>query len=233
MTYNIKFIISLLIIAVIIFTSIFKLINFKIQKDVKKSIENNINKSGIEIKDSEGFLIYIPNSKNILSKKWSDIKKIELIANDSSLIILTKSGKMEKMQLIDYYQIDWACLIKAIPKNIETNNELNSFKNNYFSDLSCCDVCGKISVKDSICLSCASETYEKYYIDDSKYYEDGDKKFETKKEYLKRQQLFWFTTYIIENGKVDFEYKDILFENCKDWKPLVTDSEVIKYNETE
>jgi hypothetical protein len=224
------------LIVVIIFILLVVLgIKFILPRWIENKLNKNIDalseiksKPIIEIKDYDGFLIHIPNGKTVLTTKWTEISKVELSMKDSVLVMFKVNSTNQKLKFNDYNFEDVVCLIKAIPQNVVVNKEFIAFRDNYFAHLYCCEICGKLAVKDSNCLSCANDTYEKYYNDFSEIFKNGGGKFEEKNEYIKSQQLFWFTTFI-KNGKVDFKYKDIIFDNCKDWKPLISDEEVIEY----
>jgi len=89
-----------------------------------------------------------------------------------------------------------------------------------------CDICGFVSVdkKTFECQICASEKW-----DDKRMTGYADKK-----QYVTEEQLFWFSTES-STEKVNFylpggERNDNKFPKDENWKPLVTENEVIEYS---
>ncbi len=202
-----------------------KAIEWKIQKSIKNELGKRKSKPIIEIFNSEGFLIHIPDGKTVIKINWIDVIRVNLIQKDSALTIVMTDGTEKELDNNNYE--NWINLVKALPSHIQTNNEFSVFKSAYFSNLGCCDICGKIAIKHGTCLSCANDTYEKHYNEFYEIYKNGDTEFENKENYIKRNQLDWFQAFN-SNGIIDFTYTDPLYKNCIAWKPSVTASEVIK-----
>jgi hypothetical protein len=89
-----------------------------------------------------------------------------------------------------------------------------------------CDVCGFVSVD--------KETHECQMCVSKKWDDELMTGYADKEQYVKEEQLFWFAT---ENSveKVNFylpegERNDDKFPKDKNWKPWVTEKEVIEYS---
>ena len=203
-----------------------KFIEWRLRKAAESAITERKSKPLIGVEKKDNFSIFLTDGKTVLTTKWQDVKEVELLKEDSILVIKTIDGKEQRIDIDGY--LNWINLVKAVPEYIKTNDVFDLFRNNYFSDLTCCNICGKIAIKNEECLNCGSETYEKY-----RTFNFGGKidtlSVESHDEYIKKHQKFWFA---IEdkNEKVDFYPNEYLFETCKDWKPLVTEEEVIKYS---
>jgi len=215
----------ILIVAVVLTKFIFsKLVDKKLEENINEQVGKVTGRPIIEISDPNEFLIHVPHDTVVKKIKWLDIQRADLSNNDSLLSLSKTDGSCLNFKEGDYDF--WIDLIKAIPNDIQTNEKLNSFRKDFFQNLSCCKICGKIAVKDSSCLSCSLDTYEKYYRNFSEVYKKGDTKIESETEYIKNNQLFWFTTFE-KDGRIDFHYHDVLYNDCNDWTPLVTNAEVI------
>jgi hypothetical protein len=226
--YTFLIIVIIIIIAIVVMKFVLpKWYERKFQESVNEEMSKIPIQSVIEIIDTNGFLIHVPHDSVVKTMKWQDINSAELINHDSLLVFNMKDKTTRSFKESEYSE--WINLIKAVPTYIQTNDRLISFRNEYFSGLLCCKICGKIAVKDSICLSCASKTYERDCSDYSEDYRKNNPNFKTEKQYIKGEQLFWFSG-LIEKGKIDFYYKDVLYENCTDWKPSVTVDEVLQYD---
>ncbi|MGC4102865.1 hypothetical protein [Ferruginibacter sp.] len=175
----------------------------------------------ISVTDASGFSIF--EADNVVKKfHWKDIDKIELTGSEV-LKLYFKDTSMLTMWKRDY--TGWLALIKTAPATLPVNDAFAKYKDEYFSNLSCCKVCGKIAVKNDECPNCIADTYEKYCKD----MESDGEKIQTEREFLRENQLDWFTAFIDE-GKVDFHSKEILYDDCPNWTPLVTAAEVIQYD---
>lgn len=87
------------------------------------------------------------------------------------------------------------------------------------SKLLSCKICGTIAVFDNQCLVCISDVYNAEKHD----------KFKHEIDYLKEEQLDLFGT-MDKNEKVDFFEQKTFFKRNLNWKPLVTEAEVIAYS---
>jgi len=147
---------------------------------------------------------------------WNDISSIRL-APKKELSIKFHSGK--KIFISDKY-VNWFQLLKQIPKSKLYNNEILDYLAEVHARVKNCKICGRIAVENSTCLSCGSEVYN-----DSMKDEHG-----TLNDYIREEQLFLFSL-TDEEEKVDFLMDDECdFELDPDWKPIVTEEEVMKYS---
>lgn len=194
-----------------------------LEKKAKEVIEERSGILTIEVRDEQGYLIHVPDGKTTHSIKWTDVKKIELSKGDIELVIY-------RLDVVDTINANTSSgflnLIKAVPAQVPMNDKLIAFKQNYFADLKCCDICGKVSVRQGDCLRCGSLSYEQYIKNNELM---GIVEDEGKKEYVKREQLFWF----YDEGRINFFDDYFLFKRCSNWKPSVTEAEVVKYGTEE
>lgn len=174
----------------------------------------------IEIIEEDSFLIHTPRANNVQTVKWSDVKSANLADNNKELVLNMEDNTSIVFNYNKYRS--WEELIRAIPSNINVNDNLKNFRNANYSNMACCKICGKIAVKNSKCWVCLNETYEKYNSEFTKLHKN--KKSISEHEYIVEKQLLHFDT--DESDNVDFYYKNILFENCNSWEPLVTEEEV-------
>lgn len=218
------FVIPVLILVLVLGYIVFKyvpsyLMNIYLEKKSAEVAESRRGILTIELRNKDGYLVHVPNGKTMYSIKWTDIHKMELSTDESKLLVYRSA----KIDTIDANIYDgFLNLIKAIPSQLHMNAKLISFKSSYFADLNCCDVCGKVAVKQGECLHCSNISYEKY-IKQNKLM--GITATEDIREYVKRGQLFWFYD---ENG-INFYDDYFLFEQCSNWKPSVTKAEIITY----
>lgn len=164
------------------------------------------------------------------SKKyfWSQIKRFELISN-TKISIQNINNKVITLSENDYN--NWHFLLKVLPIEFR-NDRIEQLTNEYFKDLKTCKICGKIAVKNSSCLHCFN-SYETTDFENSLIILSTDQidKNNYIKSRIKQEQLFWFS-YNEMDKKVDFYYDCFVFETDRNWKPLVTEREVIEYNKT-
>lgn len=194
-----------------------------LEKKTKELIQGRSRILTIEVRDTGGYLVHVPDGKTMHSIKWNDVSKAELYTDESKLLVY-RSAVIDTIGSNTHS--GFLNLIKAIPNNISMNERLLSFKQNYFRDLSCCDICGKVSLKQGECLHCGNASYEKY-VNNNKLMGITDD--EGKLEYTRRHQLTWF----YDEHAINFHDDYFLFEQCTNWKPSVSKAEVLKYGTEE
>lgn len=194
-----------------------------LEKKLKEEMAKSSSILTIEVRDKDGYLVHVPDGKTMHSIKWTDISKVELSTDESELLVY-RSGVVDTIGKETHS--GFLNLIKAIPFDILMNEKLAAFKRSYFKDLSCCDICGKVSLKEGECLYCGNTSYEQY-VKTNKLM--GIIEDEGKLEYIRREQLFWF----YDESGINFYDDYFLFERCSNWKPSVTKAEVIKYGTEE
>ncbi len=213
--YKILPLLALVIAAVLVIKVIFPLLlKFKLSRITRP-------RPVISIEDKNGFAIF-ELQQQVREIKWSEIKTIDL-AGKQIVQILFKDNTT--LTLPEKQYIGWLSLVKAIPESLPMNEALSNYKTAQFSNLSCCQVCGKIAVKNGECLNCIADTYEKYCTDAESFGEE----IKTERAFIKENQLDWFGAFI-DGAKVDFYAKEILYDDCPGWAPSVAAFEVIQYD---
>lgn len=152
--------------------------------------------------------------------KWDDFSKTEFDSENQEIKLIAKNGK--DLEINSKFS-NWYFFIHNIPSRLR-NNKIDHFNKNLFLDLSTCLVCGTIAFKNNKCMSCGSISYDEAKKDAN--YEE----FKTELDYLKNEQLELFET-LEEGEKVEFYLdEDPLFKLDKNWKPIVTEAEVIQFS---
>ena len=186
------------------------------------ALKNLINKPIVEIHEKSSFLIHSPNEEP-RKIEWKDVQFCNLNMSDTSLDLGLADGT--KVNLKEKEISGWTNLLRAIPDRVSKTDSLKTFIKDYFQNLECCKICGLIAVKDGDCLSCGCNSYEKYFKEYPQVLRD---QIDTEKEYLKREQLFWFepadTVEVIKLSTTNF-----LYPKCDNWTPVVTEDEVKEY----
>lgn len=170
-----------------------------------------------------GFVIKYMTIGNIAMKEkkemvvqWLDVVDIDL--EDENRLVIRLISK--EPITIDYTCIGWYSLIKQIPKSKFKTPSLEQVINQLFADLNFCKICGHKAVNAKKCLSCSNCCFN----------EEVQMVFEQENDYIKAEQLEWFST----NGEDEFvnfyESETNVFERNNKWKPMVTKEEVIEYS---
>ncbi|PWJ43194.1 hypothetical protein [Sediminitomix flava] len=147
---------------------------------------------------------------------WSDILDIEL---EKENLVCIRFLNRKKVEINNEYS-GWYLFLKKIPSSKLKSSKIPDFLEWTYSNLESCQVCGSISMNDQKCLSCHTERFN----------HDLEDEFETEAEYLRYQQLELFCTYE-ESEEVDFhEIDNDGFEKDTNWRPLVSEKEVIEYS---
>lgn len=180
----------------------------------------------IEHPDRFSILFNASQQKNDIVIYWNDVKRVELSSKDTTLLLHMMNDKPKEFAKKDYNC--WDDLIKAVPESIEANDAFIEYRVRNFTNMACCQVCGKIAVKNGTCWHCRCSTFNHEFVkhSDNKLI-PGGQLMTGEKEYYTEKQLFWFD--VEENGEVDFYATSILYENCSNWTPLVTEDEVREY----
>lgn len=159
-----------------------------------------------------GFDLSKNNKKQTI--KWNDIKTVYLDKSKTKLIIALEKKKIQ----IPENSINWYMLIRSIPAKF-TDFDFDHF-NKLFDSLTVCEICGAIAKKNNECLCCGDESF------DFKKHTG----FKTQNDYIKHSQLELFA--ILDKGdKFEGFYEATDgFEIDKNWKPLITEAELIEYS---
>lgn len=155
----------------------------------------------------EGFQVI--KGKKEQTYLWKNISFVDLKGNNELVFQL----KNRKTLTIDNLHWNWFLLLKNIPPEKTTNNQIEQFKEEIFFNLKTCPVCGKIAVYQQKCLSCRVD----YSDIQDEYLEDQIKA---------EQRLFSIDE---ENETVNFyEDNNDGFEFDENWHPVITKEELIE-----
>jgi hypothetical protein len=225
MTTNEKLIITGLAVALVyVFYSVYlkgRLSLYKAKKRIKEMERyciKNISKFG--------FTIYVDNVPNDV--KWNEIKSIEFITEYAQEIT-------EKMEFITEYSLEIIlkkesklmvyqdCLnrlefIRKVPTGIDKFDY--AFVEIFFGNLKPCKICGCYAIENGECLNC----------DYSKELERESRKEKTHEEFLKEEQLDYFTIYFDANEPVETILRKAkqneIFKCDPQWKIYPTKQEI-------
>ena len=147
---------------------------------------------------------------------WEDIRNIEL-QDDKVISVRLQNGKEIK---IDNKYFRWYSLLKKIPSSKLESDKIPDFLEKTFSKLETCKICGSIAMNKKKCLSCDSNSFNN----------ELKEEFKNEIDYIKSEQLELFYTND-KDEKVEFygDEKDG-FEKDENWKPIVTEKEVIEFS---
>jgi hypothetical protein len=162
-----------------------------------------------------GFEIYKSNKKQTIN--WNDVISVYLDKNKTKLIVTLKNKKLQ----IPKNSINWYKLIRSIPfKYADFDFD---YVEKLFKSLTTCEICGAIANRNNECLSCGSESF------DFKKHSD----FKTKNEYIKENQLELFAILDRDDKFEGFYEATDGFEIDKNWRPLISETELIEYSKKE
>lgn len=169
----------------------------------------------ISIKGFE--LVY---KEKVRTCRWKDVHTIDWNQKAEILTFHTSNGKPLKIKkdFIGFYK-----LLKQLPENM-MGEKLKAYQKETFSNLITCKICGNIAFKKDRCLCCGSESFN----------DELREEFKTEEAYIKAEQLEYFST-MDKYEKVDFftDEEGDTFRLDKNWKPLVTEEEVLAYSKEE
>lgn len=169
----------------------------------------NLTESGFEVIKCEKAFRY----------DWKDIKEVKLESKPEEHRLVFTFYTNKRLVLTDYF-INWYLLIQHIPEEKMLDNHINEFVIELFKSLATCKVCGKIAFHNKKCLSCEVEELSPEELSE----------YRNKEEYIRLEQLSLFGTED-ENEAVNFRiYDGDGFSFDENWKPLVTENEVIAYS---
>jgi hypothetical protein len=181
---------------------------FKIMKPLSNSVTPQMSKliSNQGITESE--YIY-----------WSNIESIYLNKNKNELTIKLKDKKKYN---VSEYDLSFYKFLKYSPILNEADK---AYSNSLFKKVKDCEICGVVSVYEGSCLNCFEFNWEHNIL---------DKAEETKEEYVRNLQLDHFSYDVRDNDcKIDFYMDAQPFERNPQWKPVVTQDEVLAYYKKE
>ncbi|MFT5618149.1 MAG: hypothetical protein ACI85I_001380 [Arenicella sp.] len=173
------------------------------------NVLDNINEYGFEYHKS----IYSEKKNKVFKVLWKEVNYCKLNSERNLIIEPIGNSKI----IISKSSINWLSLLKQIPQSKQIDPQIPDYLAETFSDLKTCQVCGYIAYKNSECLNCRTKKF--------------DKVFETEIEYMKEEQLDWFSA-MDKEKKVDFysEEENTVFKLDQNWKPIVTEEEVIAFS---
>lgn len=130
----------------------------------------------IEDITDETFSVVITEHKTKF--RWEQIEKMEIHQDRHALTFETRHNKMD----LDLTAINWYKFFKTIPDHLLTDSDIK-FREELFSNLVPCTICGYVAIKEGHCFSCQHETYP--------YTMEGE--YNSENEYLRSKQLDYFS----------------------------------------
>ncbi len=159
--------------------------------------------------DEEGFTITNQNDVEYYNVKWEDVGKVYFPTDHQTVEVELNSG--DKI-IITHEFSNWPLFLKAVPASFKEFDL--KLVDSFFATLKACKVCGLLAVHDEICEHCGNGVYD----------EDIDgPEYENEAIYNKEMQSNFF------EGEIKPD-KDTIFKVDKDWKALITQSELDAYN---
>lgn len=153
--------------------------------------------------------------------QWSEIIEIDLTKERD---IIFKIDQKEKFKIENECE-GWFYLLKNIQeRKIAVSKKLETYINKIFLNLSPCEICGYFAVKDVECFNCLVDKFEPDMLEE----------FESKIEYIKEEQLDYFSIDKLDKKVVFYPEKNKfeVFKFNKNWKLLVTEAEVREYSKS-
>ena len=98
--------------------------------------------------------------------------------------------------------------------------------NNTAPNKATCEICGYIAIdkENTACDNCISDTWNAF---------DAKEEYKNKEEWVKEEQLFWFSTDSFNDSLFYTPYMVDSFIKDKNWKPSITADDIIEYEESE
>ena len=158
----------------------------------------------IEAVDGQGFQLYTDDIPTHIT--WNNIQNLELQEDWSMQGHLKDGGTF----FIDKACVSRLALLKQMPKGLTGFDDVRV--DAYFAGLSSCPICGFKAVDDGECLHCI------YSVEgEDRYREEG----ESREDYLKREQLEYFSDEYEPNESVEALLKRVsqneTFEHDSAW----------------
>lgn len=208
--FEIKVIKLIVIFGVILFLGIvleigLNLLFFRIKNRYKLLMIDNITIFDFEIMVN----------KKIKSYQWNNFTSVKFDSTFEKVIL--KKQTIGKLVISKDYH-NWYCFIKNVASQF---NEFDrKYVRDFFAGLQTCQICGDIAVLESQCCSCGTDVWNEKLIEE----------FETKDNYIKKEQLELFATMDKDEDLADFYEKSDCFSFDETWKPVVNQDEVLRYS---
>jgi hypothetical protein len=187
---------------------------------------SDVSKTGFRIKIPEvnmtsPYIVKLALKQDIFESSyiyWNDVNSIRFNENKD---ILTVKLKNKKQFTLSKYHL-------AFYKFLKFSSNLSQSDKNYadtiFKSVKDCDICGIKAEYEGICLHCFELSWDKNSKDESEA---------SKINYIKKVQLDYFSLEMNEDNQVNFFIEAEPFERNMNWKPLVTNAEVVEYYKKE
>lgn len=160
--------------------------------------------------DDNGFKVSTFTKELKFESEWSEINDIQF--SPEKLTFITYKEKYN----LPSNTVDWHQFVQQLPKGYK-GLDYDGISN-FFERLEGCEVCGLMAIYDEECIHCGSELWN-----ESLKYE-----FDSKKEYIKEEQLWHFEPE--DNEPMDISNKASKeFKSYADWVPLITKAELLRF----
>ncbi len=172
----------------------------------------------IEDISSTGFKVKKLKDQSTSLHQWRDISEV-ILKDESDLIFKFHDNKEKifKNSTGGYYR-----LLKNIPEEKLIDSRIKNYQRTTFENLTTCVTCGFIAYKATKCLACSTDSFETAQFVEA----------ENESDYLREEQLEYFST-MDKAEPIEFYPKkeeDEIFEFDKNWKPIVTEEEVLAFS---
>jgi len=193
---------------------LFKIFFFRSIRKHKNNFKNFIQNYNPKLIDltQNGFRILTVNPASEINIKWDDIDDVEL---ENKRIILFSDNKIKYIiQESEYMR--WYELIKNIPAGYPRFDY--NYVNQFFKNLTGCEICGHLSVNNGECLSCGSEVWN----------DELAKMYNSKREYIIEEQLDIFSPDDEDEKNLISNELESGFSSDPNWKPLISQDDIKK-----
>lgn len=166
--------------------------------------------------NDQGFTLH--DNDKVNTYKWREIKGVSL-EKEKTLVI--RFYNRDHLLRIERKFLRWHGLLKKIPPGKMVDTSISTYLDQLFAGLSTCKICGKIALYEEKCLSCGNPIYG----------QEQQAEFLSEEAYIKEEQLDLFAT-DEPSEKVAFfpDDDDDGFEWDPEWRPVVTEREVIRFS---
>lgn len=204
-------------------TSVFlwKIMTFKIVIQTKEydfdrvKFITDVNEQGFVLKYATIGNIEITEDKEI-GVQWLDVVDIDLEEGNRLIVNLSSKEQIS----IDRTYTGWYSLVKQIPKSKFKTPSMAEVIHQMFDVLNFCKICGDKAVDSEKCLSCSNRVFD----------DEIQMIFESESDYIKAEQLEWFSTSGEDECVIFYESGANVFKRDENWTPMVTEEEVIEYS---
>jgi len=165
--------------------------------------------------DFYGFRLYVGgSSQRFYWKEFDDAK----FKNNFTEIHFKVTGKS---LVLNNTSSNFGDVLKNLPAGFKSLDY--QYITSYLNEFKTCEVCGYISIKDDECLSCETEVWS----------DEIAEEYDSHEDYLKTNQLEIFSTLSENESFNGFKLEDTKYEQDKNWKPTISEKEILDFSRKE